>query len=114
MEKKTKEFEQRFARHYDELKWLYCELYQNRMDAFEELCDQLWEWYKNRKADLKKLDRKREKHPDWYKKNDLLGMMMYVDAFAGNLKGVEEKLDYIKSCELSSSDASFRVAQGQK
>ncbi len=101
MEKKTKEFEQRFARHYDELKWLYCELYQNRMDAFEELCDQLWEWYKNRKADLKKLDRKREKHPDWYKKNDLLGMMMYVDAFAGNLKGVEEKLDYIKSCNVN-------------
>ncbi|MCI9594608.1 MAG: amylosucrase [Lachnospiraceae bacterium] len=101
MEKKTKEFEQRFARHYDELKWLYCELYQNRMDAFEELCSQLWDWYKNRKADLKKLDRKREKNPGWYKKNDLVGMMMYVDAFAGNLKGVEEKLDYIKSCNVN-------------
>lgn len=101
MEKKTKEFEQRMARHYDELKWLYCELYENRMDAFEDLCSQLWEWYKNRKADLKKLDRKRERHPDWYKKNDLLGMMMYVDAFAGNLKGVEEKLDYIKSCNVN-------------
>ena len=35
--KKTKEFEARLARHYDELKLLYCELYENRMDAFEEL-----------------------------------------------------------------------------
>ena len=25
------------ARHYDELKWLYCELYENRMDMFEDL-----------------------------------------------------------------------------
>src|SRR5699024_1513114 len=32
---------------------------------------------------------------------DLLGMMMYVDAFAGTLKGVEEKLDYIKSCNVN-------------
>lgn len=101
MEKKTKEFEQRFARHYDELKWLYCELYENQWEAFEELCGQLWNWYKNRKADLKKLDRKREKNPDWYKKNDLLGMMMYVDAFAGTLKGVEEKLDYLKACNVN-------------
>lgn len=99
--KKTKEFEQRLAKHYDELKWLYCELYENRMDAFEELCEQLWVWYKERKADLKKLDRRREKNPDWYKKNDLLGMMMYVDAFAGTLKGVEEKLEYIKSCNVN-------------
>lgn len=101
MEKRTKEFEQRFARHYEELKWLYCELYENRMDAFEELCDQLWNWYKDRKPDLKKLDRKREQNPDWYKKNDLLGMMMYVDAFAGTLKGVEEKLDYLKDCNVN-------------
>ena len=48
--KRTKEFDQRFARHYDELKWLYCELYENRMDAFEELCDQLWYWYSERKG----------------------------------------------------------------
>ena len=99
--KRTKEFDQRFARHYDELKWLYCELYENRMDAFEELCDQLWYWYSERKGELKKLDRRREKDPDWYKRNDLLGMMMYVDAFAGTLKGVEEKLDYIKSCNVN-------------
>lgn len=27
------EFERRMARHYDELKWLYCELYENRMKS---------------------------------------------------------------------------------
>ena len=41
------------------------------------------------------IDRQREKTPDWYKGNQMLGMMMYVDAFAENLKGVKDRLDYI-------------------
>ena len=87
------EFERRMAHHYDELKWLYCELYENRMDMFEDLCKNLKNIYMDRKPDLKKQDRVREQNPEWYKKNDILGMMMYVNAFAGNLKGVKEKLD---------------------
>ena len=27
----------RFARHWDELKWLYCELYSSRTDAMQRL-----------------------------------------------------------------------------
>ena len=37
----------------------------------------------------------RMKDPDWYRSNELLGMMMYVDCFAGTLKGVQEKLPYL-------------------
>ena len=95
------EFERRMARHYDELKWLYCELYENRMDMFEDLCKNLKNIYVDRKADLKKQDRVREQNPEWYKKNDILGMMMYVNAFAGNLKGVKEKLDYIQESNVN-------------
>ena len=57
--------------------------------------------YEARPTALKKIDRTREKNPQWYKGNDILGMMMYTDAFAGNLKGVEEKLDYIKKCGVN-------------
>ena len=95
------EFERRMARHYDELKWLYCELYENRMDMFEDLCKNLKNIYTDRKADLKKQDRVREQDPEWYKKNDILGMMMYVNAFAGNLKGVKEKLDYVQESNVN-------------
>ena len=95
------EFERRMARHYDELKWLYCELYENRMDMFEDLCKNLKNIYMDRKSDLKKQDRVREQNPEWYKKNDILGMMMYVNAFAGNLKGVKEKLDYVQECNVN-------------
>lgn len=91
----------RMSRHYEELKWLYCELYPGQQWAFEDLCRNLENIYRARKDALKELDRKREACPDWYKKNDILGMMMYVDAFAGNLKGVKEKLDYIQECKVN-------------
>lgn len=95
------EFQKRFKSRYDELKWLYCEMYHNDMQGFEWLCNSLYEFYKERNVELKKLDRKREKNPDWYKGNDLLGMMMYTNCFAGTLQGVKEKLDYIKSCGVN-------------
>lgn len=107
-EKKSKEeklrdeniYRERFERHLDELKWLYMELYDNG-SMFAELCDNLHRFYEERAEDLKKLDKKREKEPDWYKKNDMLGMMLYIDNFAGNLQGVQEKLDYLKSCNVN-------------
>ena len=40
MNKQT-EFERRLSRHYDELKWLYCELYPGREDLFHQLCTML-------------------------------------------------------------------------
>lgn len=99
--KKTAEYTKRFDERYDELKWLYCELYNNNMEAFDWLCDSLYGYYQERNVDLKKLDRSRVKNPDWYKQNDLLGMMMYTNAFAGTLKGVKEKLPYVKSCGVN-------------
>ena len=95
----TVEFETRMARHLDELKWLYCELYPE--DGFSYLCGRLKARYEERKASLKKLDRSREADPDWYRRNDMLGMMMYTEAFAGNLKGVKEKLPYVRECGVN-------------
>lgn len=99
--KQETEYERRLNRHYDELKWLYCELYENGMSFFEDLCGKMQKKYKYRKKELKELDRKREKNPEWYKGNDMVGMMMYTDAFAGNLKGVESRLDYIEECGVN-------------
>ncbi|MDE6213536.1 MAG: amylosucrase [Lachnospiraceae bacterium] len=93
-------YRKRFDRHLDELRWLYMELYDNG-SMFAELCDNLHRFYEERANDLKKLDREREKSPDWYKKNDMLGMMLYIDNFADNLQGVQGKLDYLKSCNVN-------------
>ena len=41
-EKWEAEFVKRFKKHYDELKWLYCEVYNNDMKAFSWLCNSLY------------------------------------------------------------------------
>ncbi|MCI9046211.1 MAG: amylosucrase [Hungatella sp.] len=93
-------YEGRLKKHIDELKWLYMELY-DAPDMFEELCGNMSRVYKERKKSLKDLDRKRECDPEWFKGNDMLGMMMYTGLFGGTLKGVEKHLDYLQSCGVN-------------
>ncbi len=95
------EFASRFKRHEDELKWLYCELYHNDSRAWEYFVSMLYRCWKERPESLKMMDRAREAYPEWYKGHELVGMLMYVNAFAGTLKGVEEKLDYISDCGVN-------------
>lgn len=93
-------YEARFARHFDELKWLYMELYDNS-DMFAELCEEMYRFYEARREGLKELDAVREANPQWYRKNDMLGMMMYIDNFADDLQGLKSHLDYIQSCNVN-------------
>ena len=88
------ELDVRMSERLDELKWLYYELYYSDEQGFQYLCKLIRDFYENRSESLKALDRKREKDPDWYRGNDIVGMMLHVDNFADNLKGVIKKLDY--------------------
>ena len=100
MSREEEIYEGRLKKHIDELKWLYMELY-DAPDMFEELCGNMSRVYKERKKSLKELDRKRECDPEWFKGNDMLGMMMYTGLFGGTLKGVEKHLDYLQSCGVN-------------
>ena len=93
-------FAQRMEKHQDELRWLYMELYGNDT-MYAELCEQMHDYYLKRSTELKKRDIKKEKNPDWFKEKEMLGMMLYIDNFAGNLKGVEKKLPYLKECNVN-------------
>ena len=64
-----KVFKKRLAKHYDEMKWLYSELYHNDQQAFDYFCDMMYEYYKQRSPLLKEWDEAREAAPDWYKGN---------------------------------------------
>ncbi len=88
------QFQTRLARHIEELRWLYMELYDNE-SMFAELIEKLHDFAKERSVSLKERDLMREADPEWYKSNDLIGMMLYIDNFAGDLKGVQDKLPYI-------------------
>ena len=93
-------YRKRFDRHFEELRWLYMELYGNS-SMFAELCDNMKRFYMERNTNLRASDASREKRPDWYKQNDMMGMMFYIDNFAGNMKGVQKKLDYIEQCGVN-------------
>lgn len=93
--------EKRLEQCLDELKWLYCELYQEDMAAFGYFVDMLRRSYAQRKSELRALDKKRLKDPSWYRSNRMLGMMLYVDAFGGDLKGVRERLPYLEECGVN-------------
>ena len=94
MAKTQNELETRLGKRIDELKWLYYELYHGDSQGFDYLRGLIDEYYENRSESLKELDREREQNPDWYRGNDIVGMMLYVDNFADNLQGVIKKLDY--------------------
>ena len=96
-----KTFRERLEPRYDELKWLYSELYQGDMQAFQYFCGMLYACYKARSKELKKWDLGREAMPEWFSGNEMLGMLMYTNAFAGTLSGVQSHLDYIEECGVN-------------
>lgn len=100
MKKSEQTFHGRLRRHMDELRWLYMELY-NNTEMFDSLCARLYEFYEERRPALRKLDERREQDPDWYRKRTMMGMMLYVDQFADNLKGVRRHLDYLEQCQVN-------------
>lgn len=99
-EGKRNGFEERLQKHHDELRWLYMELYDNG-SMFFELLEYLQRFYQERGNSLKAIDRRREADPNWYRRNDLLGMMLYIENFGGTINGVREKLDYIQKSNVN-------------
>ena len=93
-------FEKRLDECLDELKWLYMELYHDE-HAFDYFTDMLYQYYTDRSKQLKKWDEKRIAAKDWYKGNQMLGMVMYTNAFAKNINGVRKHLDYIEECGIN-------------
>ena len=97
----TSEFSNRFNRHKTEFSRLFNELYHNDVQAYEAFVGMMYEAYLSRPEVLKGIDRAREANPDWYKGHYMVGMLLYVNAFAGTLRGVQEKLGYIQDCGVN-------------
>ena len=79
-------------------------LYGHRPD-YQDFCAQLlkslrkaWE---ARPADLRRLDLKRDLEPDWFQRPDMAGYVFYIDRFAGTLRGVLDKLDYLEDLGIT-------------
>ena len=95
------EFTGRLAGRGEELSRLFAGLYHGDAQAFDRFLDMLFRLFRERPEALKALDRAREAEPAWYRDRRLVGMSIYVRGFAGTLKGLKKKLDYIADCGVS-------------
>ena len=89
------EFERRLSARQDELDWLYMELYGDR-GRLNELKAMMTRAFQRRSQELRLLDQEREATPGWFRSGGMLGVTMYPALFAGTLKGVEGRLDYLQ------------------
>ncbi len=71
------------------------QLYPENMIWADQWLSQIAECINARPEQLKRLDLSRS--ADWLKNPKLIGYSAYVDRFAGNLQGVQEKIDYLQS-----------------
>jgi glycosidase len=98
------DFVRRLDRHFPALFNLYYGLYSSRYDFFFHLEDLLFSlaraWFQ-RPADLRALDDAREQNPTWFQSHQMLGGVIYVDLFAGDLEGVRAKIPYFQELGLT-------------
>jgi amylosucrase len=97
-------FTKRLDQHFPALFTHLRQLYGGRYDFFyylEELVLQMATSWFERPITLRQLDLQREADPDWFQSNHMLGGVMYVDLFAGDLAGVRHKIPYLQELGLS-------------
>ena len=94
-------FRSRFERHEQELHALFLSLYPGDGQDYEPFVEMLRRCYEARPDAMRALDTQRLASPRWYRGHDLVGMLMYVNAFAGTLQGVRDKLDYVQACGVN-------------
>lgn len=102
--KDEKVFLERLAQHFPSLVGQLHTLYGERYDFFlhlQNLVVVLAKAFSGRKRKWKNLDEKRLKDPAWYRSEKMLGMAVYVDLFAGDLKNLQMKIPYLKSLGIN-------------
>ena len=91
--------EERFARHAPSLLQRLHALYGSRAEFdswFVQLMSTVAVFVAMRPAALRQLDLQRAAHPNWLTDQHMLGYSAYVDRFAGNLPGLEKRIDYLR------------------
>ncbi len=96
---KDKEFSDRFLLHLNSIESLFDSIYGHhigRNESFNKLLESLIENYQLRSTTFLKKDAAKAAKGNWYLSNDITGMSLYVDRFAGNINGLAEKLNYFE------------------
>lgn len=92
-------FKIRLAQHWPDVVRPLKLLYGSRPDFeqwLQKLLDSVVDGYVSRPGYLRRLDLERIHQPDWFQQPNMIGYVAYTDRFAGTLKGVLDKIDYLK------------------
>ena len=95
-------YEKRLKHYYNDLKWLYCELFRDHPEVagtFSSLTKKMKEIYRERPLSMKEADQNCAADPDWFRKTTFTGMAVNPADFADTLSGLSDKLDYISECK---------------
>ena len=95
-------YEKRLKYYYNDLKWLYCELFRDHTEVtgtFSSLTKKMKEIYRERSLSMKEADQNCAADPDWFRKTTFTGMAVNPADFADTLSGLSDKLDYISECK---------------
>jgi amylosucrase len=96
---KDNKFYTRFVANTSSINALFNELYGHHAKSkvlFSTLIQTIVDGYKKRETALKIRDEEKTIQDHWFLSNEITGMSLYVDRFCGNIKNMEEKLDYFK------------------
>lgn len=94
----------RMEKDFGRLFHILHQLYGGQYDFFYHLenimatATQMW---RDRPDELKALDAIRENDPSWYQSHRMIGYILYVDLFAGTLKGVREHIPHLKELGIT-------------
>ena len=94
-------YEKRLKHYYNDLKWLYCELFRDHPEVagtFSNLTKKMKEIYRERSLSMKEADHTCVADPNWFRKTTFTGMAVNPADFADTLSGLSDKLDYISEC----------------
>ena len=97
-------FKARLADHFEALFGSLVHLYGGRYDFFyhlESIVEMAARMWQERSPSLKALDAARERQPDWFQSQQMIGGVCYVDLFAGNLAGIRERIPYFRELGLT-------------
>jgi amylosucrase len=95
-------FDSRLEKHFPELIELLLDLYGDQYDFYywlEQILTTTAKAYLERPESLRALDINRPQN--WFQSEKMIGGVLYVDLYAGNLKGVREKIPYFKELGLT-------------
>ena len=96
---KDNPFYVRLMSEIDTISHLYREIYGQHPHAeqyFELLIVTVIRAYRKRETDLIKRDDEKSDQGTWFLNNELMGMSLYVDRFAGNLSAMPSRLPYLE------------------